>query len=172
VCGAVGCVSDRASAWLEGTDGAGQPGVPGLDGERWTQVSGWVVASRDWSTGLYIGMSMLVHTGLLAAMAFFMPPLGLTDDEGVSKDQLFLIQQYLNAAAERELEQKETEQVTEGQGRHKEGGTGTRAKGEEARWATRIRATPTSDTVLPVRRTIRTRTSLGRRLFAKRLNSA
>lgn len=88
-------------------------------------------AARDWSTALYVGLSMLVHTGLLAAMAFFMPPLGLTDDEGVSKDQLFLIQQYLNAAAEREMEQKETEQVAEDRPDNKEGGTGTRAKGEE-----------------------------------------
>jgi hypothetical protein len=90
-----------------------------------------LLSSRDWSTGIYIGLSMLVHTGLLAAMAFFMPPLGLTDDEGVSKDQLFLIQQYLQAAAEREMEQKETEQVSEDHPDNKEGGTGTRAKGEE-----------------------------------------
>lgn len=88
-------------------------------------------ASRDWSTALYVGLSMVVHTGLLAAMAFFMPPLGLTDDEGVNKDQLFLMQQYLNAAAEREMEQKETEQVAEDNADNKEGGTGTRAKGEE-----------------------------------------
>jgi pSer/pThr/pTyr-binding forkhead associated (FHA) protein len=93
--------------------------------------SAGLFASRDWTTGLYIGLSLLVHTGLLAAMAFFMPPLGLTDDEGVSKDQLFLIQQYLNAAAEREMEQKETEQVAEDRPDNKEGGTGTRAKGEE-----------------------------------------
>lgn len=89
------------------------------------------LSSRDWSTSLYIGLSLLVHSGLLAAMAFFMPPLGLTEDEGVSKDQLFLIQQYLAAAAEREMEQKETEQVAEDHPDNKEGGTGTRAKGEE-----------------------------------------
>ncbi len=88
-------------------------------------------SSRDWSTALYVGLSMVVHTGMLAAMAFFMPPLGLTDDEGVNKDQLFLMQQYLNAAAEREIEQKETEQVAEDNADNKEGGTGTRAKGEE-----------------------------------------
>lgn len=88
-------------------------------------------SSRDWSTALYVGLSMVVHTGMLAAMAFFMPPLGLTDDEGVNKDQLFLMQQYLNAAAEREMEQKETEQVAEDNADNKEGGTGTRAKGEE-----------------------------------------
>lgn len=88
-------------------------------------------SARDWATGLYIGLSFGVHVGLLAAMAFFMPPLGLTDEEGMSKDQLYLIQQYLNAAAEREIEQKETEQVAQDNADNKEGGTGTRAKGEE-----------------------------------------
>jgi hypothetical protein len=41
------------------------------------------------------------------------------------------MQQYLNAAAEREMEEKETEQVSENNADNKEGGTGTRAKGEE-----------------------------------------
>jgi hypothetical protein len=72
-----------------------------------------------------------VHAGLLAAMAFFMPPLGGTDEDGISADQQYLIQQYLQAAAEKEMEEKETEQVAENQADNKEGGTGTRAKGEE-----------------------------------------
>jgi hypothetical protein len=64
-------------------------------------------------------------------MAFFMPPLGLTDEDEMSKDQLYLIQQYLSAASEREMEQKETDQISEDNPDNKEGGTGTRAKGEE-----------------------------------------
>jgi hypothetical protein len=64
-------------------------------------------------------------------MAFFVPPLGLTDDEDLDKNALYLMQQFLNAAAERELEEKETEQGTEQDADNKEGGTGTRAKGEE-----------------------------------------
>jgi hypothetical protein len=80
---------------------------------------------------LYTGLSFLAHAGLLAAMAFFMPPLGATDDEGIGADQQYLIQQYLNAAAEKEMEEKETEQVSEANADNKEGGTGTRAKGEE-----------------------------------------
>jgi len=88
-------------------------------------------SSRDWSTALYVGLSLAVHIGLLSAMAFFMPPLGLTDEGAMSKDQLYLIQQYLNASAEREMEQKETDQVAEDNPDNKEGGTGTRAKGEE-----------------------------------------
>jgi hypothetical protein len=80
---------------------------------------------------LYTGLSLAVHAGLLAAMAFFMPPLGATDEDGISADQQYLIQQYLQAAAEKEMEEKETEQVAENNADNKEGGTGTRAKGEE-----------------------------------------
>jgi hypothetical protein len=98
---------------------AGKPLVHGL------------FANSDFNTLLYVGLSLLAHIGLIAAMAFFVPPLGLSDDEGLSRDQQYLIQQYLNAAAEREQEQKETEQVAETNADNKEGGTGTRAKGEE-----------------------------------------
>jgi hypothetical protein len=85
----------------------------------------------DWNVLAYFGLSMLSVGGLIAAMAFFVPPLGLSDDEGIDQDQLYLIQQFLNAAAERELEQEETEQVADSDADNKEGGTGTRAKGEE-----------------------------------------
>jgi hypothetical protein len=64
-------------------------------------------------------------------MAFFMPPLDDTEGGQVSAEQQYLIQQYLAAAAEKEMEQKETEQVAENSADNKEGGTGTRAKGEE-----------------------------------------
>jgi hypothetical protein len=85
----------------------------------------------DWNVMAYFGLSLLSVGGLVAAMAFFVPPLGLSDDEGIDQDQLYLIQQYLNAAAERELEEEETEQVSDDNADNKEGGTGTRAKGEE-----------------------------------------
>jgi hypothetical protein len=98
---------------------AGKPLVHGL------------FVNSDFNTLLYVGLSLLAHIGLIAAMAFFVPPLGLSDDEGLSRDQQYLIQQYLDAAAEREQEQKETEQVAETNADNKEGGTGTRAKGEE-----------------------------------------
>lgn len=90
-----------------------------------------VGATIDWNVALYFGASFLGMGGFIAAMAFFVPPLGLTDDEDIDKNALYLMQQYLDAAAERELEEKETEQVTEQDADNKEGGTGTRAKGEE-----------------------------------------
>src|SRR4029079_5117588 len=79
---------------------------------------------------MYFGLSFLAHAGLIAAMAFFVPPLGLTDDEELDKDAMFLMQEYLKAAAEREQEEKEAE-VVQDNSDNKEGGTGTRAKGEE-----------------------------------------
>ncbi len=85
----------------------------------------------EWAVFSYFGLSFSTIGGFIAAMAFFVPPMGLTDDEDINQDQLMLIQQYLNAAAEREQEEKETEQVTEDNADNKEGGTGTRAKGEE-----------------------------------------
>lgn len=85
----------------------------------------------DWAVFAYFGLSFASVGAFIGAMAFFVPPLGLTDDEEINQDQLYLIQQYLNAAAEREQEEKETEQVSEDNADNKEGGTGTRAKGEE-----------------------------------------
>jgi len=80
---------------------------------------------------LYAGVSLAVHAGLLAAMAFFMPPLGSTDEDGISSDQTYLLQQYLQAAAEKEQAEKETELTADTSADDKEGGKGTRAIGEE-----------------------------------------
>ena len=100
---------------------------------RSTPASRSSTVSARRSTGPWLPTSVcrfLVHAGFVAAMAFFVPPLGLTDDEDLDKDRLYLMQQYLDAAAEREQEEKEAE-VVEEQADNKEGGTGTRAKGEE-----------------------------------------
>lgn len=99
-----------------------------------TGNAGRVVAgtlSMDSTSIIYTALSFAAHAGLLAAMAFFMPPMGLTDEDGMSRDQQYLIQQYLNAAAEKEMEEKETEQTADDNADNKEGGTGTRAEGEE-----------------------------------------
>jgi hypothetical protein len=85
----------------------------------------------DWNLAMYFGLSFLSIGSLMLAMAFFVPSMYLTDGEGIDHDQLLLIQQYLDAAAEREQEEEETEQVPEENADNKEGGTGTRAKGEE-----------------------------------------
>jgi hypothetical protein len=108
--------------------------VGGLTFQVTTGNAGRVVAGHlqvDTQGLLYTGLSLAVHAGLLAAMAFFMPPLGATDEDGISQDQQTMIQQMLQAAAEKEQEEKKTEEVADTNADNKEGGTGTRAKGEE-----------------------------------------
>ncbi len=108
--------------------------VDGLIFQVSTVNAGRVVAghfSFDAQGYMYHGLSAAVHLGLLAAMAFFMPPLGASGEDGISDEQKFMIQQYLNAAAEKEQEEKKPEETAESSADNKEGGTGTRAKGEE-----------------------------------------
>ena len=80
---------------------------------------------------MFIGLSFLLHIGIVASMAFFMPRMNGDDSEAIDRDQLLLMQKMLNAAAEREQEEKKTEEVPDANADQKEGGTGTRAKGEE-----------------------------------------
>ncbi len=89
-----------------------------------------VGAGFDWTVAMYFGLTFLSFGSLLASMAYFVPPLGLTDESEIDKNRLLLIQQYLNAAAEREQEEK-TEDVVAEDADNKEGGTGERHKGEE-----------------------------------------
>ena len=80
---------------------------------------------------MFIGLSFLLHIGIVASMAFFMPKMNGDDSEAIDRDQLLLMQKMLTAAAEREQEEKKTEQQPDANADNKEGGTGTRAKGEE-----------------------------------------
>jgi len=80
---------------------------------------------------IYFALSLLLHLGTVASLAFFMPHMNGDDSEAIDRDTLLMMQHLLNAEAEREQEKKETEEVTEANADNKEGGTGTRAKGEE-----------------------------------------
>lgn len=84
----------------------------------------------DWTPFAYFGLTLGAFGALITSLAYFVPPMGLSDEGELDKDRLLLIQQYLNAAAEREQEEK-TEDVVSEDSDNKEGGTGTRAKGEE-----------------------------------------
>jgi hypothetical protein len=84
----------------------------------------------DSTAYLYSGLSFLLHAGLIASLAFFMPSMRADDAEGIDRDQLLYMQQMLNAAAEREQEEQPTPETND-QADNKEGGTGSRAKGEE-----------------------------------------
>ncbi len=89
------------------------------------------VASRDWTSSLYVGLSLAVHASMMAAMALFMPDLGLADSETMSRDQLYVMQQYLNARAEPERKELESDVAAADQADQNGGGTGTRAVGAE-----------------------------------------
>ncbi len=80
---------------------------------------------------LYFALSLVLHLGTAASLAFFMPRMTGEDAEAIDRDALLMMQKLLNAQAEREEEKKESEEVTEAQADNREGGTGTRAKGEE-----------------------------------------
>ncbi len=89
------------------------------------------LATAEPAAFLYTGLSFLLHMGLVAVFAFFMPSMRGDDSEELDRDQILMMQKLLNAAAEREQEERENQEVTETAPDEKEGGTGTRAKGEE-----------------------------------------
>jgi pSer/pThr/pTyr-binding forkhead associated (FHA) protein len=86
-------------------------------------LAGW-----DWNLSAYFGLSFLSHASIVAALAFFMPPLNLTADESSDRDRLYLLQQYLDTAAERERDKQVTESAANET--HQEGGSGQQASGE------------------------------------------
>jgi FHA domain len=95
------------------------------------RLPGGLFATSEPAAFLYTGLSFLLHMGLVAVFAFFMPNMRGDDTEDLDRDQILMMQKLLNAAAEREQEERENQEVTEVQPDQKEGGTGTRAKGEE-----------------------------------------
>jgi len=94
------------------------------------RVPGGLLASWEPAAFLYTGLSFLLHMGLIAVFAFFMPSMKGDDSEDIDRDQILMMQKLLNAAAEREQEQRD-DQTPDTANDEKEGGTGTRAKGEE-----------------------------------------
>ncbi|HEY3592419.1 MAG TPA: FHA domain-containing protein, partial [Polyangiaceae bacterium] len=67
------------------------------------RISRGATESVETASAGYFGLSFAAHASMFAAMAFFVPPLGLTDREGQDRDQQYLIQHYLEASAAREL---------------------------------------------------------------------
>jgi hypothetical protein len=88
-----------------------------------------LLAVTDWNAAGYFGASFMAVGALMAAMAFFVPPMNLMDDEALERDRLYLINAILKSQAEREREQKQ-ETATNDQASD-EGGTGERAQGDE-----------------------------------------
>lgn len=78
------------------------------------------------------GLSFLFHAGVLAAAAYFMPPIGADGETAIDNDKLSFIQQALNVTAEKEQEKKETPEVVENQ-KNQGGSEGTRSIGSEGK---------------------------------------
>ncbi len=94
-------------------------------------VSGGVLSSLEAAVIGYFALSFLFHVGLIVAVLFFRPRMGFDSAEDIDRDkQVQLLKDYLNAAAEREQEQQNNQDQKQNPDQ-KEGGTGTRAKGEE-----------------------------------------
>jgi FHA domain len=119
--------NSKARMELEGSSLVFQVGAVNA-GKR---LPGGLFATSEPAAFLYTGLSFLLHMGLVAVFAFFMPNMRGDDTEDLDRDQILMMQKLLNAAAEREQEERENQEVTEVQPDQKEGGTGTRAKGEE-----------------------------------------
>ncbi len=75
--------------------------------------------------GLFAVASAIAHAAVMIALAWAPPP----DPDEVARDQLYLMQQYLQASAEREMEAIEAEPVAP-DANSREGGQGTRLRGD------------------------------------------
>ena len=73
-------------------------------------ASSFAPAAEDASKYGGFALSALAHVSCLAALALFLPALGGTDDEEISRDQFLTMQHLLTASAEREQEAKEAEE--------------------------------------------------------------
>src|SRR5690606_28453132 len=62
------------------------------------------VADVDRGAASFFGLSLLAFGSLAASMTYFLPPLGLENDERLEAQRQLLVQHYLSAAAERETE--------------------------------------------------------------------
>ena len=79
------------------------------------------------------GLSFLLHAGLLAAAAYFLPPMGADEEGKIDGDQLAFIQQALNVTAEKEQDKKESPDTLETQDKPSGGSEGSRSVGDEGK---------------------------------------
>ncbi|HEY5240912.1 MAG TPA: AgmX/PglI C-terminal domain-containing protein, partial [Polyangiaceae bacterium] len=90
-----------------------------------------LLATSEPAAFLYTGLSFVLHMGLVAVFAFFLPGMRGDDSEAIDRDRILLMQKLINAAQVREELERDTPEVSEAALDQKEGGTGARAKDEE-----------------------------------------
>jgi len=76
-------------------------------------------------------LSFTAVAALVGSFAFWMPALGLTDDEGLDNERLVLMKQYLSASAQRELEEQKSDSGDAGSKDSAEGKPAEAAAGRE-----------------------------------------
>ncbi len=86
--------------------------------------------ARDWRMASVLALSIAAHALVMGGAAAWSS--SFTDPEALRQDQLVLIQKYLQASADRELDRLEAEQQAEERADSRLGGTGNRSKGEES----------------------------------------
>jgi len=84
------------------------------------------------------GVSFALHAGLLAAAAFFLPPLGADDESEISADDKYFIQHALDQIAEREEDKKENPEVVETNTKAPGGTSGERSSGSEGKMGSTV----------------------------------
>lgn len=77
------------------------------------------------SAGRHVGLSFFLHAAAVASLAYFLPSLGNDDAESMDRDQIVMMQKYLDAAAE-----KDRERLEESGDKPEAGDVGQRAAGE------------------------------------------
>lgn len=77
------------------------------------------------------GATLLAAASMVAAAAYFVPPLGLVADEQLDRERVVLLQQYLSQSAETEREATREDTTAAESSTAERGGTGTRASGAE-----------------------------------------
>jgi len=102
-----------------------------------------LLSNVDWNVPSYFAMTAIAAAALMTSLAYFVPPQGLVDDDGLSKERLMLISHYLDAASEREQEAIEEPQEESGsdggaEAKRAEGAEGEAGKEEAPRVQKRV----------------------------------
>jgi len=79
------------------------------------------------------GVSLALHAGLLAAAAFFLPPMGADDEGAISAEDRYFIQHALDQISEREQEKQESPELVETNDATPGGASGARSTGSEGK---------------------------------------
>jgi hypothetical protein len=87
-----------------------------------------LLSAGSMAGALMVGLSFLVHTGLLAGFAFFKPTLGGVDDEEAHRERVLLMQQLIKSTQDPEQEAEQAKESSEG-GDAKQGARAKDAEG-------------------------------------------